>query len=99
MKTAALMIILQLASGGADAYYTNRNLHQLHGQERNPLVQPFVGTQTRTAVYFSATTGFSIALPALLKHRHHNKLANAYTVGAIAASTASATWSATHARP
>ena len=39
MKTL-LLIALQLAANGADAYYTNRNLHQQNFVEHNVIAQP-----------------------------------------------------------
>jgi hypothetical protein len=74
MGRTVLMIVLQLAASGTDAYYTNKNLEN-RGGENNPLVQPFMGSRPDRIAYFSVSTGIKIGLPLVLRRKHHNKLA------------------------
>jgi hypothetical protein len=77
MKHFVWVVILQLAASGADAYYTNRNLHRhLHEagfQEQDPLARPFVHNTTDLSLSCAASSGaFAFAEYRLLKR--HNKL-------------------------
>jgi hypothetical protein len=79
VKHFAWIVVLRLAASGADAYYTNRNLHyNLHEvgfQEHDPLMRPFVHNTTDLSLSFAAgSCGFTFAEYRLLKG--HDKLSN-----------------------
>lgn len=85
MKHTILLIVLQLAATGADAYYTNRNWESAgHPHEINPIARPFVSTRGGRIAYFSATAALKIALPLELRKHGHPKLATVAAVLGIA---------------
>lgn len=90
-----LAVALQLAAGGADAYYTDRNM-SMGMRERNPLVAPFVQSRPARIAYFSASVGIKIALPRILRRHRHNKLARAVEVWGVVDSAQGAAYSAIH---
>lgn len=83
MKHAILMLVLQLASNGADAYLTNRNLHTPRFVERNPLERPFVHNTGTLAGSFAVETSGALYLEHLLRKRGHAKLATALELDEI----------------
>jgi hypothetical protein len=91
-----LLIALQLATSGSDAYFTNRDAEKPHFYELNPIAQPFVRTRTSRIAYFSAGAAAKIVIPAILRKRHHERLATAFSLAGIADNTAAAAFSATH---
>jgi len=99
MKTL-LLVVLQLAASGADAYYTHRLVNPpamaapVH--EANPLVRPFLHSTRAEVGYFSTSAGLKITIPVLLRHHHHNKLAAAVTAWGIGDNAVAATYTATH---
>jgi hypothetical protein len=97
MKHALLVIILQLASTGGDAYFTNRNM-SMGAREMNPTMRPFVGTQTSRIVTFSAIAAFKIALPIELRHHGHYKIAKTAEILGIVDSAQGAAVSAHNGR-
>lgn len=92
MKTA-LLIVLQLAASGSDAYFTHRNLE--HGREDNPIVRPFVGNTSKQVIYFSSMAAMKIVIPHLVRKKH-SRMADVMAVAGIADNTEAAAWSATH---
>lgn len=98
MKTLVL-ILLQLAATGADAYYTDRGMGRnplTHvNRETNPIARPFVQTRADRIAYFSVTAGIKIAVPRLI-HKKHPKLATAAEIAAIVDSAEAAAYSGTH---
>lgn len=95
MKTA-LLIILQLAASGSDAYFTNRNAHGPGFYELNPIARPFVRSQRTLAAYFATGAAVKIAVPIMLRKHHHQRLADAIAIAGIADNAGAATFSATH---
>lgn len=95
MKTALLMIALQLASSGADAYTTRWG--QQHGwREDNPIARRLVGTDKGTAVFFGGTAAWNLGTAHLLRHFHHRKLARVWEAGGIATNAEGAAWNLAH---
>ncbi len=94
MKHTILLILLQLASSGADGYYTDRAFHQWRPQEQNPIARPFVQNRGSRIAYFGVTTGLKIAMPIELRRRHHEKLASAFAIAGIADSLGAAGFTA-----
>lgn len=97
MKHVLLVIILQLASTGGDAYFTNRNM-QMGAREMNPSVRPFVQSQASRIFFFSASAAFKIAVPIELRRHRHNKIATAAEILGIVDSAQGAAISAHNAR-
>lgn len=97
MKHALLMIVLQLASSGADAYYTHHSIAvSTRFSEHNPVARPFVYSTSGQIGYFSATAGIKIAVPFALRRQHHAKLAEAFAIAGIADNASCAAFTATH---
>lgn len=91
MKKHLLMIVLQLASSGADAYLTNRSLQVPGSHEVNPLARVFVTHgPASVAAYFSAQTAGKLILPWELRRHGHSKLAQIAEVAGIADNAAGA---------
>lgn len=97
MKHALLVIILQLASSGGDAYFTNRNM-QMGAREMNPTVRPFVQSQNSRIVFFGVSAAFKIAVPIELRRHGHSKLATAAEILGIVDSAQGAAVSAHNGR-
>jgi hypothetical protein len=74
MKHHLLIIILQLAATGADAWRTDANMTP-RGIEQNPLSAPFVRTRPSRILYFGASATIKIALPIALRRHGHDRLA------------------------
>jgi hypothetical protein len=89
-----LLLAMQLAASGADAYYTDRNAQYNDFREFNPIAQSCVRSRGARIAYFSATAGIKIAAPRWLRHRHHDRLAQWTEIGGIVDSAASASISA-----
>ena len=70
-----LVVVLQLATIGNDAYWTNVNRQRANFQEHNPLIQPFSHTQNGIALYFAGNALARLAVPAILRHKGHNRIA------------------------
>ena len=102
MKHAIFVIILQLASSGADAWRTDHNAQPLNrptaiqGHESNPIAAPFVDSRPKLIAYFSVTTGIKLAIPWQLRRHHHPKLATVAEILGIADSAGAAAWSGAH---
>jgi hypothetical protein len=96
MKTA-LLIVLQLAASGSDAYFTNRGA-QSGGifREHNPFARPFVHSTKGCVVFFSSEALAGILVPHELRKHHHAKLAMAYSLGSIASNVEGAAFTGTH---
>ena len=95
MKKHLLMIALQLASHGADAYYTNDTMQRHHHHEYDPLISHFVHQPTGVALTFSVTTAATIIGERWL-HKRHNKLADTFIVGDTANSASAAVFTRQH---
>lgn len=95
MKTIFL-IVAQLVASGSDAYITNCNAHGPQFSERNPIARPFVRSQSSLAAYFAGGAAVKIAVPIMLRRRHHQRLADAIAIAGIADNAGAATFSATH---
>lgn len=93
---SALLIILQLAATGSDAYFTNRNAQMRGFQEHNPISRPFMGSTSFRVSYFSAEAAGKVAVPILLRKKHHEHMALAFSAAAIADNAEGATYSAAH---
>jgi hypothetical protein len=94
MKTA-LLVIMQLAASGSDAYFNRRNLGTRDWRERDPIARPFVQSDKGIVIYFSATAGLKITAAHLLK-KHHHKLSDFASVYGIIDNSEGAIFSATH---
>lgn len=75
MKHALLLIVLQLASSGADAFYTDHILSRRYSWESNPIARPFVSSRSGRVAYFGGSAALKIALPIELRRHGHPKLA------------------------
>ena len=75
MKTTVLLVILQLAAVGNDAYWTDHNLHGMHFVEHNPLAVPFVKNRPELITTMSLSAAAQVIVPRLLRKRHHNHFA------------------------
>jgi hypothetical protein len=92
MKRHLLMIVLQLAANGADAYYTNRNIHRQNFHELNPVARPFTRNTLTLGLTSAAGTGLTLYGESLLRKHGHQGFADAaaavdisgHTYGAIA---------------
>lgn len=91
-----LFIVLQLASSGSDAYFTNRSAQTKHFQELNPIARPFVNSPKTLVPYFALGAGTKIALPIILRRRHHERLADAFALAGIADNATGAFYTSTH---
>lgn len=104
MKTSLLLILLQLASAGNDAYWTNHNVqssfasHHYKNYENNPIARPFVKSTTGCVVYFSASAATHIAAAHLLRKHHHDRIADFVLVEGIVDHGVSGGYSAAHSR-
>jgi hypothetical protein len=97
MKKRLLITVLQLAVGGADFHFTNRNAHARYFMETDPIARPFVTHSTaERAAYFAAMAGGSIAAAELLEHLGYRKLGYAIRAIQIEENTRGALFSATH---
>jgi len=94
MKTF-LLIVLQLAASGSDAYFTHKQLAS-RGVEFDPIARPFVRTTTGQVAYFGSTAAISIAVPYELRKHRHERLADLASIAAIADSATGAAQSAIH---
>ena len=96
MKTAILMLILQLGSSGADAYYTNRNMHRYDFVEHDPAATVFIRNTLTLSLSSAAGTAGMIFGERLLRHRGHARFARAVEMGFISGhvygAATSATW-------
>ncbi len=99
MKHTLLLIILQLASAGADGYYTHENMMRPRFTEHNPLAAPFThGTKEFVSTSLLATGGTIYSELWLRKHGHA-KFAEALALSNAGSHTFGATYSATHLEP
>lgn len=88
MKKHLLMLALQLAASGADAYMTQRNMSMPQHSEHNPFARTFVSHGTPLlATYFVAQTGVKLYTVYLLRKHEHQQLADAVAVAGIADNT------------
>lgn len=87
VKKHLLLIVLQLAASGNDAFWTQHNMHSglthPYPHESNPLARPFVRTTAGTVLYFGIGAGVKIAVPTMLRKHNHSALADAVAVGGI----------------
>ena len=95
MKTA-LLIALQLAASGSDAYFTHRNAARPHFCETNPIARPFMKSTPAMVAFFGAGAAVNIAIPHLLRRHHHEALARTAALAGIADNTQAAIYSALH---
>lgn len=94
MSKAMLLILLQLAASAGDAYTTHKGLEGRHF-ERNPIARPFMQSTAGQVAFFSAETGIKISLVAVLRHKHHNHLADGLAIYGIGEN---AYWTVNNAR-
>jgi hypothetical protein len=74
-KHGVLVLVLQLASSGADAWTTHRGLSEPGHFERNPLARPFVGSTAGQVAFFGGGAGIKLALPWALRCHGHGRMA------------------------
>lgn len=91
-----LVIVLQLASYGADAYYTNVNMQRHDFREHNPLARPFTRNTLTLSLSSAAGIGATLYGEHWLRQHGHPRLAEIAEIGTIAGHTAGAAYSATH---
>jgi hypothetical protein len=66
-----LLLILSLASSGADAYYTQRNFGPTF-RERDPIARPFVRNTPSLVISSAGFAALKIYVPHKLRKRHPN---------------------------
>lgn len=91
-----LLIVLQLASYGADSYYTNENIHRYHFVEHNVLARPFTHDTVTLSLTSAAGVGAILYGEHWLRKHRHERFAEALELGTIAGHTWGAAYSATH---
>jgi hypothetical protein len=91
-----LLIVLQLAASGSDAYFTHRNLTRPGFYEHDPIARPFVRDTPHLVGYFSADAAVKIGTAELLRKFHHRRISAIVSVGGITDSAYFASYSATH---
>jgi F420-0:gamma-glutamyl ligase-like protein len=91
-----LLIVLQLAASGSDAFFTRRNATRPYFHELNPVARPFVSSEIGTVGYFAGGAAVQISIPFLLRKHGHRRLAETLALTGIADNAVSATYSATH---
>ena len=94
MKTA-LLIVLQLAASGSDAYFTHVNSTYPHFREHNFIARPFMGSTSGQVIFFGGGAALKIGAVALLRKRHP-RFADALALAGIADNAYGAGFSATH---
>lgn len=99
MKKRLLLLALQLAASGSDAYFTHRNQELPRHYEMNPVARPFIGSTPGLAGYFTAEATAKIVLAHEFRIHHHPALADASASLGIADNVFGATYSATHYKP
>lgn len=83
MKTILLLVALQLAASGGDAYFTDRNQRRTVHHEDDPLAQPFMHSAAGRVMFFSAGAGAQIVFPLYLRRKRHSRLALAAALGGV----------------
>jgi hypothetical protein len=91
-----LLIALQLAASGSDAYFTHRNQSMPRHYENNPVAAPFVHSTRGQVAFFASGAAARIVVPTLLRKHWHPRLADAFAIEGIAENAAGAGFSATH---
>src|SRR5271166_4991087 len=87
MKRTLLIIALQLAANGADAYYTYDNMGRPHFHEVDPVASPFTHN-TSTLVGGSALSiAGSLLLERKLRHQGKTRWADALAAAQVAGHT------------
>ena len=86
MKKRLLAVALHMALVGADANFTNYNLHGTGFREHDPIARPFLKNTPALMAYFSASAGLQLYLPHVLRKHHHHKLAAIADASGYAAS-------------
>ena len=89
----ALILILALASSGADAYFTQRNFGPGF-RERDPLARPFVRNTPDLVISSAAGAGLKLYLPHLMRKHGRGQLAREMEISGIAGNTVGAIYSA-----
>jgi len=97
MKKRLLIVVLQLAAMGADAWRTDVDQSLPYHRESDPVARPFVGSRAGRVGFFGAQAGLELALPWALRRRGHNKMAAAteWAWTASAAYGAASSWHGT----
>ncbi len=95
MKTL-LLIALQLAASGSDAYLTHRGFEMPKHQEHNPIAAPFVGSTRGQIFFFGAGAAARIGGSSFLRHKGKSKLADLVAIEGIGENTGSAIFTGTH---
>jgi hypothetical protein len=95
MKTA-ILIVLQLAASGSDAYFTHRDHLYRRFYETNPIARPFVGSTRGQILYFGSGAAMKISVAHVLRTHGHTKFAEAFALSGIADNSIAAAYSATH---
>lgn len=102
MKKHLLLIALQLAAAGNDAYWTNRGMANAHNgitfTERNPIARPFMRSTATRAVYFSSTTALHLTLPSVLRKHGYTRIANFVEYEGIVDNGVCGVYTATHVK-
>ena len=98
MKTI-LLIALELAASGSDAYFTHRNLTTFPFREHNPIMQPFVRNTPSMVITFAASSGGFIFSEHWLRRHGKGKFADTLAAGDISAHIWGAAYSAKNYKP
>jgi hypothetical protein len=99
VKTALLLVLLQLGTNGADAYFTNRNMNTRHFSEYDPLARPFTRSAAVLSISQSFGVGGSLYSESWLRSHHHKRWADALTAVQIAGHSCGAVVSAKGYKP
>lgn len=95
--TKAVLVMLQLAASGTDAYYTNRNMQLKGATEHTTYARPFVTRGTAGVVtFFALDAGIKLEVAHLLRRKTKPLVGNGFAVVGITDNTIGAAYSASH---
>lgn len=95
MKKTLLLIVLQLASNGADAYFTNRSIHTAYHYETDPLARPFTRNTTWLVSSNLLATAGTLYIERKLQKKHA-AISDSIALADIAGHTYGAAYTASH---
>lgn len=97
MKKWILLTVLQLGANGADAYFTNRGMHNPGWQERDPLAKPFTRNTAVLVLGSTAGTLGTLWIESRVGHQHPGR-ATAIALADVSGHTFGAAYTARHGR-
>jgi hypothetical protein len=87
VKRTLLLIALQLAANGADAYYTNRNIRNGNFHETDLIAKPFTHGTVSMSAWAAAGMAGTLYSEMWLRHRGHGRWADALAIGDVSGHT------------